>query len=227
MLPTAEVAAGTYVDPDAEKNRGEYAGDLRRENMKLHCYVCKKYGHTKKDCPNKRCRFCFEIGHEREDCPVSGAPPTPLAQLQAAMAAASLNYLVCVAQPWAASLNPLGCVAPKSSALREHDRCEQEWKKELERLKVEDKKRKRKQQYEKKKFTRYQERSRALRDATGVHGFVRGAPLLPCFARPRLRCLRVCCVVGAQAALYRVLGLNDRKLVRPYPPHLCPLEGSH
>ena len=76
MLPTAEVAAGTYVDPDAEKNRGEYAGDLRRENMKLHCYVCKKYGHTKKDCPNKRCRFCFEIGHEREDCPVSGAPPT-------------------------------------------------------------------------------------------------------------------------------------------------------
>ena len=102
MLPTAEVAAGTYVDPDAEKNRGEYAGDLRRENMKLHCYVCKKYGHTKKDCPNKRCRFCFEIGHEREDCPVP-APPTPLAQLQAAMAAASLNYLV--------------CVAPKSSAL--------------------------------------------------------------------------------------------------------------
>ena len=55
---------------------------------------------------------------------------------------------------------------------RKHDRWEQEWKKELERLKVEDKKRKRKQQYEKKKFTRYQERSRALRDATGVHGFV-------------------------------------------------------
>ena len=158
MLPTAEVAAGTYVDPDAEKNRGEYAGDLRRENMKLHCYVCKKYGHTKKDCPNKRCRFCFEIGHEREDCPVSGAPP-------------ALS-----AQPWAASLNPLGCVAPKPSALiRKHGRCEQEWKKELERLKVEDKKRKRKQQYEKKKFTRYQERSRALRDATGVHGFVRAA----------------------------------------------------
>jgi hypothetical protein len=125
----AEVAAGTYVDPDAEKDRGEYAGDLRRENMKLHCYVCKKNGHTKKDCPNKRCRYCFEVGHVREDCEM--------------------------------------------------------WKKELERLKEEDKKRKRKQQYEKKKFTKYQERSRALRDATGVHGF---------------------------AALYRMLGLNDRKL---------------
>ena len=74
----------------------------------------------------------------------------------------------------------MGCVGQSSwlrrsevlSPIREHDRCEQEWKKELERLKVEDKKRKRKQQYEKKKFTRYQERSRALRDATGVHGFV-------------------------------------------------------
>eukprot|EP01043_Picozoa_sp_COSAG02_P002150 COSAG02_NODE_49_length_45106_cov_298.436177_7_plen_425_part_00 len=125
----AEVAAGTYVDPDADKDRGEYAGDLRRENMKLHCYVCKKNGHTKKDCPNKRCRYCFEIGHVREDCEM--------------------------------------------------------WKKELERLKQEDKERKRKQQYAKKKFTKYQERSRALRDATGVHGF---------------------------AALYRLLGLNDRKL---------------
>jgi hypothetical protein len=125
----AEVAAGTYVDPDADKDRGEYAGDLRRENMKLHCHTCKKFGHTKKDCPNKRCRYCFEVGHVREDCEM--------------------------------------------------------WKKELERLKAEDKERKRKQQYAKKKFTKYQERSRALRDATGVHGF---------------------------AALYRILGLNDRKL---------------
>ena len=49
-----------------EKERGDYAGDLRRENMKLHCYVCKKNGHTKKDCPNKRCRYCFEVGHMRE-----------------------------------------------------------------------------------------------------------------------------------------------------------------
>ena len=30
------------------------------------------------------------------------------------------------------------------------------------------------------------------------------------------------CVVGAQAALYRVLGLNDRKLVRGHPPPASP-----
>jgi hypothetical protein len=124
-----QVAAGTYVDPDAEKDRGDYAGDLRRENMKLHCYICKKNGHTKRDCPNKRCRYCFEIGHEREDC--------------------------------------------------------EQWKTELARLQKEDKKKKRKKAYEKKKWTKYQERSRALRDATGVHGF---------------------------ASLYRVLGLSERKL---------------
>ena len=48
------------------------------------------------------------------------------------------------------------------------------------RLQKEDKERKRKQTYQKKKWNRYQERSRALRDATGVNGF---------------------------ASLYRVLGL--------------------
>ena len=47
-------------------------------------------------------------------------------------------------------------------------------------MQKEDKERKRKKSYEKKKWDRYQERSRALRDATGVNGF---------------------------AALYRVLGL--------------------
>merc|ERR1719231_804701 len=37
--------------------------------MNLHCYVCKKWGHTKKDCPNKRCRFCNKEGHVAEECP--------------------------------------------------------------------------------------------------------------------------------------------------------------
>ena len=30
-----------------------------------HCYVCKKWGHTKKDCPHKRCRFCGKEGPSR------------------------------------------------------------------------------------------------------------------------------------------------------------------
>jgi hypothetical protein len=38
------------------------------KNMNLHCYVCKRWGHTKKDCPHKRCRFCNKEGHVAEDC---------------------------------------------------------------------------------------------------------------------------------------------------------------
>ena len=82
---------------------------------------------------------------------------------------------------------------------------------------MEDKKRKRKQQYEKKKFTRYQERSRALRDATGVHGFVRAA----CTARLYGSGVSWWTALSGQAALYRVLGLNDRKLVRGHSLFAC------
>ena len=53
------------------------------------------------------------------------------------------------------------------------------------RLQKEDKLKKREASYKKKKWNKYQERSRALRDATGVNGF---------------------------ASLYRVLGLPERKL---------------
>ena len=61
--------------------------------------------------------------------------------------------------------------------------------------------RKRKASYAKKKWNTYQERSRALRDAAGVNGF---------------------------AALYRVLGLNERKLAgikeikKAYRRMVCP-----
>jgi hypothetical protein len=42
------------IEPDNDPNK--------------HCYVCKKWGHTKKDCPNKRCRFCGQEGHFSEEC---------------------------------------------------------------------------------------------------------------------------------------------------------------
>ena len=32
------------------------------KNMNLHCYVCKKWGHSKRDCPHKRCNFCHKEG---------------------------------------------------------------------------------------------------------------------------------------------------------------------
>ena len=39
------------------------------KNMNAHCYVCKQWGHTKKDCPHKRCLHCGKEGHIKEDCP--------------------------------------------------------------------------------------------------------------------------------------------------------------
>lgn len=37
-------------------------------DVNKHCYVCKKWGHTKKDCPNKRCRYCGQEGHVADEC---------------------------------------------------------------------------------------------------------------------------------------------------------------
>lgn len=37
--------------------------------MNAHCYVCKRWGHTKKDCPHKRCYHCGKEGHTTADCP--------------------------------------------------------------------------------------------------------------------------------------------------------------
>ncbi|KAL1518810.1 hypothetical protein AB1Y20_003090 [Prymnesium parvum] len=44
--------------------------ELEKEhNVNAHCYVCKRWGHTKKDCPHKRCYHCGKEGHTTGDCP--------------------------------------------------------------------------------------------------------------------------------------------------------------
>jgi len=52
-------------------NKDVTVSDVLEEekNMNLHCYVCKKWGHTKRDCPHKRCKHCGKEGHVKEDCP--------------------------------------------------------------------------------------------------------------------------------------------------------------
>ena len=39
-------------------------------NSRAHCYICKQWGHSKKDCPLARCQYCHEIGHRKSDCPL-------------------------------------------------------------------------------------------------------------------------------------------------------------
>jgi len=68
---------------------GEQYGDGPKAfDPELHCYVCKKRGHTKKDCPDRKwdltkvserqardlgleraCKHCGEIGHMVKECP--------------------------------------------------------------------------------------------------------------------------------------------------------------
>ena len=76
----AAAAAKDLVDSKATEKRerasGEYAGAKRkRENdsdeeeellnisSRSHCYICKQWGHSKKDCPLAKCQYCNEIGH--------------------------------------------------------------------------------------------------------------------------------------------------------------------
>ena len=33
---------------------GSIYSETKEVNMDLHCYVCKKRGHTKKDCPDRK-----------------------------------------------------------------------------------------------------------------------------------------------------------------------------
>lgn len=54
--------------PD-EKDEDEDDGILDY-NPRAHCYICKQYGHSKRDCPLARCQYCHEIGHRKSDCPL-------------------------------------------------------------------------------------------------------------------------------------------------------------
>ena len=45
-------------------------GELINVNSRAHCYICKQWGHSKKDCPLARCQYCHEIGHRKADCPL-------------------------------------------------------------------------------------------------------------------------------------------------------------
>mmetsp|Transcript_27959 Transcript_27959/g.83787 ORF Transcript_27959/g.83787 Transcript_27959/m.83787 type:complete len:647 (-) Transcript_27959:23-1963(-) len=45
-------------------------GELLNVNSRAHCYICKQWGHSKKDCPLARCQYCHEIGHRKADCPL-------------------------------------------------------------------------------------------------------------------------------------------------------------
>ncbi len=35
-----------------------------------HCYICKRWGHTKAHCPQRKCLHCGKPGHSRNACPV-------------------------------------------------------------------------------------------------------------------------------------------------------------
>mmetsp|Transcript_5337 Transcript_5337/g.16824 ORF Transcript_5337/g.16824 Transcript_5337/m.16824 type:complete len:389 (-) Transcript_5337:27-1193(-) len=45
-------------------------GELLNVNSRAHCYICKQWGHSKKDCPLAKCQYCHEIGHRKSDCPL-------------------------------------------------------------------------------------------------------------------------------------------------------------
>lgn len=83
----ATIAAGGEIDEGDRKLTYEQAR-AEEESKSWHCYICKKWGHTKRDCPDRKwdptrvsarqaedmglemcCKHCGESGHIIRDCP--------------------------------------------------------------------------------------------------------------------------------------------------------------
>ncbi|KAH8093539.1 hypothetical protein JL720_4677 [Aureococcus anophagefferens] len=51
-------------------NAHDDEGELLNINSRAHCYICKQWGHSKRDCPMAKCQYCHEIGHRKHECPL-------------------------------------------------------------------------------------------------------------------------------------------------------------
>lgn len=58
-----------YFKSNSESNL-EASGYKKLINENKRCFICKKFGHTKGECPQKRCLWCKERFHMKVDCPL-------------------------------------------------------------------------------------------------------------------------------------------------------------
>ena len=68
----AERAAGDFGRSKRKRleDDSDDEGELLNINSRAHCYICKQWGHSKKDCPMAKCQYCHEIGHRKNECPL-------------------------------------------------------------------------------------------------------------------------------------------------------------
>ena len=58
------------IKRDRDDDSDDDDGDGMAYNSRAHCYICKQWGHSKRDCPMARCQYCHELGHKKRDCPL-------------------------------------------------------------------------------------------------------------------------------------------------------------